>query len=121
MPTNPLPLFHKAKLLPLLLATSPRTRLLGCVTAFAPLTTASCNFSSSNFSSGSRLLQQQDSPTDSAMPDEVAAAKAAAAAYRSSDRDGAGPETVFDNILSGKVRHSRRERALHCRRPVKHR
>ena len=32
--------------------------------------------------------------------DEVAAAKAAAAAYESSDKDGAGPATVFDKILS---------------------
>eukprot|EP00986_Skeletonema_menzelii_P016025 scaffold13298_cov170-Skeletonema_menzelii.AAC.1 len=36
------------------------------------------------------------------MSDEVAAAKAAAAEYKSSDADGAGPETAFDNILSGK-------------------
>jgi len=36
------------------------------------------------------------------MSDEVAAAKAAAAEYQSSDKDGAGPETAFDNILSGK-------------------
>jgi len=36
------------------------------------------------------------------MSDEVAAAKAAAAEYKSSDADGAGPETAFDNILSNK-------------------
>ncbi|KAL3800287.1 hypothetical protein ACHAW5_009869 [Stephanodiscus triporus] len=37
------------------------------------------------------------------MSDEVAAAKAAAARLvASSDNDGAGPATVFDNILSGK-------------------
>lgn len=36
------------------------------------------------------------------MSDEVAAAKAAAEEYQSSDKDGAGPETAFDNILSGK-------------------
>ena len=35
------------------------------------------------------------------MSDEVVAAKAAAAEYKG-DKDGAGPETVFDNILSGK-------------------
>lgn len=33
--------------------------------------------------------------------DEVEAAKAAAAAYESSDKDGAGPATIFDKILSG--------------------
>ncbi len=36
------------------------------------------------------------------MSDEVRAAKAAAASYVSSDNDGAGPATAFDNILSGK-------------------
>jgi len=36
------------------------------------------------------------------MADEVEAAKAAAAAYKSQDKDGAGPATAFDNILSGK-------------------
>jgi len=36
------------------------------------------------------------------MTDEVAAAKAAAAEYKSSESDGAGPATAFDNILSGK-------------------
>lgn len=36
------------------------------------------------------------------MSDEVAAAKAAAVEYKSSENDGAGPATVFDNILSGK-------------------
>lgn len=35
------------------------------------------------------------------MPDEVQAAKEAAAVYKSSDGDGAGPPTVFDKILSG--------------------
>jgi len=35
------------------------------------------------------------------MPDEVAAAKEAAAKYEASDSDGAGPATVFDKILSG--------------------
>jgi histidine triad (HIT) family protein len=33
--------------------------------------------------------------------DEVDKAKEAAAAYKSSDADGAGPATVFDKILSG--------------------
>jgi len=36
------------------------------------------------------------------MTDEVTEAKAAAASYVSSDEDGVGPATVFDNILSGK-------------------
>ena len=36
------------------------------------------------------------------MADEVAAAKAAAKEYNPSANDGAGPDTVFDNILSGK-------------------
>lgn len=40
--------------------------------------------------------------SDNIMTDEVAAAKAAAAEYKSSDTDGAGPSTVFDNLLSGK-------------------
>mmetsp|Transcript_19544 Transcript_19544/g.32452 ORF Transcript_19544/g.32452 Transcript_19544/m.32452 type:complete len:193 (+) Transcript_19544:46-624(+) len=35
------------------------------------------------------------------MSDEVNKAKAAAAEYKSSDTDGAGPATVFDKILSG--------------------
>eukprot|EP00543_Licmophora_paradoxa_P018192 CAMPEP_0202460088 /NCGR_PEP_ID=MMETSP1360-20130828/41438_1 /ASSEMBLY_ACC=CAM_ASM_000848 /TAXON_ID=515479 /ORGANISM="Licmophora paradoxa, Strain CCMP2313" /LENGTH=137 /DNA_ID=CAMNT_0049081573 /DNA_START=226 /DNA_END=639 /DNA_ORIENTATION=- len=34
------------------------------------------------------------------MSDEVEKAKEAAAAYKSSDEDGAGPATVFDKILS---------------------
>mmetsp|Transcript_13051 Transcript_13051/g.26990 ORF Transcript_13051/g.26990 Transcript_13051/m.26990 type:complete len:141 (-) Transcript_13051:71-493(-) len=33
--------------------------------------------------------------------DEIAAAKEAASAYESSDKDGAGPPTVFDKLLSG--------------------
>ena len=36
------------------------------------------------------------------MSSEVDKAKEAAAAYKSSDVDGAGPATAFDNILSGK-------------------
>jgi len=36
------------------------------------------------------------------MSSEVDKAKDAAAAYKSSDADGAGPATAFDNILSGK-------------------
>lgn len=35
------------------------------------------------------------------MSDEVEKAKDAAAAYESSDKDGAGPPTVFDKLLSG--------------------
>eukprot|EP00956_Cyclotella_meneghiniana_P017637 scaffold28929_cov71-Cyclotella_meneghiniana.AAC.15 len=35
------------------------------------------------------------------MADEVAAAKEAAANYKPSDGDGAGPDTVFDKLLSG--------------------
>lgn len=35
------------------------------------------------------------------MSDEVEAAKKAAAEYEASDKDGAGPPTVFDKILSG--------------------
>jgi histidine triad (HIT) family protein len=35
------------------------------------------------------------------MSDEVSKAKEAAAAYESSEKDGAGPTTVFDKILSG--------------------
>mmetsp|Transcript_45026 Transcript_45026/g.67840 ORF Transcript_45026/g.67840 Transcript_45026/m.67840 type:complete len:138 (-) Transcript_45026:191-604(-) len=35
------------------------------------------------------------------MSDEVEAAAAAAEAYQNSDKDGAGPSTVFDKILSG--------------------
>jgi len=33
------------------------------------------------------------------MADEIAAAKEAAANYKSSDADGAGPVTVFDKLL----------------------
>jgi histidine triad (HIT) family protein len=35
------------------------------------------------------------------MSDEVKKAQEAAAAYQSSDLDGAGPPTIFDKILSG--------------------
>ena len=86
-----------ARLIPLLLATSPR--LLGYATAFSP---AAANSSlPRNFiqSSSSKLF---NSDSDSKMTDEVAAAKAAAAEYNPSENDGAGPATVFDNILSGK-------------------
>lgn len=41
-------------------------------------------------------------PAKDIMSDEVAAAKEAAATYKLSSEDKAGPETVFDNILSGK-------------------
>mmetsp|Transcript_35453 Transcript_35453/g.85536 ORF Transcript_35453/g.85536 Transcript_35453/m.85536 type:complete len:194 (-) Transcript_35453:225-806(-) len=89
------------KLVHLLLATSPR--FLGYAAAFAPISTA--NYSSSlpkNIvqSSSSKLFSSEGSSSD--MSDEVAAAKAAAAEYKSSENDGAGPATAFDNILSGK-------------------
>lgn len=37
------------------------------------------------------------------MSDEVKAAQEAAAAYETSDKDGAGPATIFDRILSGDI------------------
>mmetsp|Transcript_7116 Transcript_7116/g.16178 ORF Transcript_7116/g.16178 Transcript_7116/m.16178 type:complete len:201 (-) Transcript_7116:161-763(-) len=87
--------FMSRKFIPLLIATSPR--FLGYATAFAPPSTANSSLAR-NFYQSSRLF----SFSDSNMADEVAAAKAAAAEYKSSDNDGAGPATVFDNILSGK-------------------
>mmetsp|Transcript_23279 Transcript_23279/g.39748 ORF Transcript_23279/g.39748 Transcript_23279/m.39748 type:complete len:224 (-) Transcript_23279:137-808(-) len=67
------------------------------------------NNSNLNFQSSRALFGTSSSDdatnknnNNSNMSDEVAAAKAAAAEYKSSDADGAGPETAFDNILSGK-------------------
>jgi len=86
------------KFIPLLLATSPR--LFGYTAAFAPVTANSSNLLATTKSSfNSRRFLATD---DSNMTDEVAAAKAAAAEYKSSESDGAGPATAFDNILSGK-------------------
>ena len=75
------------KLIPLLLATSK----FGYTTAFTPIAARN---SSRNLIQGSKHFSN--------MADEVEAAKAAAAAYKSQDKDGAGPATAFDNILSGK-------------------
>ncbi|KAL7539574.1 hypothetical protein ACHAXR_009445 [Thalassiosira sp. AJA248-18] len=85
------------KLIPLLLATSPR--LLGYTAAFSP--TLANSSLPKNFIRDTKLFST-DGGNSNNMSDEVAAAKAAAAEYRSSDNDGAGPATVFDNILSGK-------------------
>ena len=89
-------LLRSGKLIPLLLVTSPR--LFGYAAAFAPVT---ANSSSIPATFNSRRLLHHES-TGSNMADEVAAAKTAAEEYNSSENDGAGPATVFDNILSGK-------------------
>lgn len=85
---------NSGKLIPLLLATTPR--LWGFTSALAPVTAFSVR--RFNFILGSYLF----SSNDNTMLDEVAAAKAAARLVASSDIDGAGPATAFDNILSGK-------------------
>jgi hypothetical protein len=85
---------NSGKLIPLLLATTPR--LLGFTSALAPVTAIS--YCWINFILGSKLF----SSNGNTMSDEVAAAKAMARLVASSDIDGAGPSTVFDNILSGK-------------------
>jgi len=88
------------KFIPLLLATSPRLFGYTDTAAFAPVTTNSSNLLATTKSSfnSHRFLATDDSN----MTDEVAAAKAAAAEYKSSESDGAGQATAFDNILSGK-------------------
>eukprot|EP00985_Skeletonema_marinoi_P004692 scaffold2034_cov127-Skeletonema_marinoi.AAC.3 len=60
------------------------------------------NFQSSRALFGTSSSNDTTNKNKNNMSDEVAAAKAAAAEYKSSDADGAGPETAFDNILSGK-------------------
>lgn len=83
----------RSKLIPLLLAASPRLPY-----AFAPTALANSSLPK-QFAHSSRLFGSSD---DGTMSDEVAAAKAAAAGYNPSENDGAGPATAFDNILSGK-------------------
>jgi hypothetical protein len=83
---------NSGKLIPLLLAsTIPRN-----LPAFAATTSYTRN------SAHSIGRKQLFSSSDKRMTDEVTEAKAAAASYVSSDDDGVGPATVFDNILSGK-------------------
>ena len=95
---------RSGKLIPFLLATSPRH--LGCAAAFAPTTSSvfplPTKFGGRDSHLTKGLGRTALSSTDSDMTDEVSAAKAAAAEYKSSDNDGAGPATAFDNILSGK-------------------
>ena len=85
---------NSGKLIPLLLSTTPR--LWGFTSTLAPVT--AIPYRRINFILGSN----QFSSNDNTMLDEVAAAKAAARLVASSDIDGAGPATAFDNILSGK-------------------
>lgn len=54
-----------------------------------------------NFQKQHRAFHRTASTTALKMSDEVEAAKKAAAEYEASDKDGAGPPTVFDKILSG--------------------
>ena len=73
-----------------MIATSPR--LLGYTTAFTP---AAVVATKSPFLGDKRSFVK----TSVNMADEVAAAKEAAANYKPSDGDGAGPATVFDKLL----------------------
>jgi len=97
------------KFIPLLIAASPR--LLG--QAFAPVAVvSSISFKRNLFHSGHpssfpnptatclHIANESDKENNN-MTDEVAAAKEAAAQYKSSENDGAGPATAFDKILSG--------------------
>ena len=77
------------KLIPLLFAASPRL-FTSYAAAFTP-SVSTLSFHYAPFHTTTRIN----------MSDEVAAAKEAAQAYKSSDGDGAGPATVFDKILSG--------------------
>ena len=83
------------RLLSLLAVTSPR--ILGYAAAFSPVSASSLPRHSA--SAGAKLFSGGNDMADA---DEVQKAKAAAAEYKSSDQDGAGPATAFDNILSGK-------------------
>lgn len=82
------------KLIPLLLAsTIPRN---------LPAFVATTSYTRNSAHSIGRKQLKLFSSSDKRMTDEVTEAKAAAASYVSSDEDGVGPATVFDNILSGK-------------------
>lgn len=83
-----------------MLATSPR--LLGYAAAFTPSLTANSSLARNIIHGSSIGSNKLFSSTDKdTMSDEVSKAKEAAAEYKSSDKDGAGPDTVFDKILSG--------------------
>ena len=83
---------QSGRLVQLLIASSPR--LLCYSTAFSR---PSLN------SFGNHIINTTRRPFGktaiNAMADEVAAAKEAAANYKPSDGDGAGPDTVFDKLL----------------------
>ena len=84
----------------LLLLFAPR--ILGHAAAFAPIHARAPSLPRQSIPGGGKLFSSSGSGSDTNMSDEVQAAKAAAEAYKSSDQDGAGPATAFDNILSGK-------------------
>ena len=93
-------LLCSGKFIPLLFATSPR--LFGYAAAFTPYLTANSSLARNIIHGSSIGRNKLFSSTDKdTMSDEVSKAKAAAAEYKSSDKDGAGPDTVFDKILSG--------------------
>lgn len=80
-------------------------RLGGCE-SLAIISRCSNNSSKVGLASKFFQFQQQHrafrrTPSALKMSDEVEAAKKAAAEYEASDKDGAGPPTVFDKILSG--------------------
>jgi len=86
------------RLVPLLLATSSSSRLLGYAAAFTPPSLVTANTSLPkhiNLKQSTKLFSNMSS-------DEVEKAKVAAEEYKLSSGDGAGPDTAFDNILSGK-------------------
>ncbi|KAL9181117.1 hypothetical protein ACHAXT_009922 [Thalassiosira profunda] len=84
----------------LLLLFAPR--ILGHAAAFAPLHARAPSLPRQSIPGGKLFSSFSGGSGSSNMADEVQAAKAAAEAYKSSDQDGAGPATAFDNILSGK-------------------
>merc|ERR1719491_2217156 len=65
--------------------------------AFSICNASLSNPSTSNFIKGSKIFT-----SSSDIMSEVEKAKEASKVYKSSDSDGVGPATVFDNILSGK-------------------
>ena len=75
----------------LLITSSPS--LLGYAVAFSPKAVAIHPISNK------QILRSVGETSINAMADEIAAAKEAAANYKSSDADGAGPVTVFDKLL----------------------
>jgi len=91
-------LMISGRFIPLLLATSSSSRLLGYATAFTPTSLITANSSLPKHIN----IINQSTKLSNMSSDEVEKAKVAAEEYKNSSGDGAGPDTAFDNILSGK-------------------